>query len=123
MISVRIAVVSGVLLSAMACADTGSSTSPTAATDASSTSITIPMSAATLGNRAFNPDELNLAAGATVTWTNGDSESHTSTSDSRGWDSGAVLPGGHFSVQFPNAGTFQYHCAIHPDMVGTIVVR
>jgi plastocyanin len=66
---------------------------------------------------------VNVTAGTTVTWMNTDSVSHTSTSDASGWDSGIVRPGGQFSVPFQTAGTFKYHCAIHPGMVGTVVVR
>jgi plastocyanin len=88
-----------------------------------STSISIPVGAETLGNRAFNPDTVNVAVGSTVTWTNTDSVSHTSTSDTRAWDSGSVAPHAQFSVTFQNAGTFHYHCAIHPGMVGTVTVQ
>jgi plastocyanin len=66
---------------------------------------------------------LNVAAGTTVTWMNNDTVAHTSTSDALGWNSGIVAPGGQFSFVFPAAGTFSYHCAIHPGMVGTVVVR
>lgn len=135
MSSFRLAVVSAILISAIAC---GSSSSPTPTTPsptpapapaaappptATSTSVTIPVGAQTLGNRAFNPDEADVTIGSTVEWTNTDSVSHTSTSNVAGWDSGIVAPGGKFSFTFQTAGTFQYHCAIHPGMVGTVVVR
>jgi plastocyanin len=36
---------------------------------------------------------------------------------------GEGLPfGSSYSVTFPNPGTYYYHCAIHPDMIGVIVV-
>jgi plastocyanin len=79
--------------------------------------------AASLGNRAFVPDELDVTVGTMVTWTNTDSVAHTSTSNVTGWDSAVLAPGGQFSVAFQTAGTFPYHCAIHPGMVGTVVVR
>jgi len=94
-----------------------------APTGTPSTPISIPAGAETLGNRAFNPDSLDVAVGSTVTWTNTDSIAHTSTSDTRLWDSGSVAPHGQFSMTFQNAGTFPYHCAIHPGMVGTITVH
>jgi plastocyanin len=81
------------------------------------------MRAEALGNRAYIPDDLNVSVGSTVTWVNTDSVSHTSTSDVSGWDSGIVTPRGQFSFGFQSAGTYRYHCAIHPGMVGTIVVR
>jgi plastocyanin len=76
-----------------------------------------------LGNRAFNPDDLTVSVGTSVTWTNTDAVAHTSTSDTRVWDSGAVAPGAQFSTTFQNAGTFRYHCTIHPGMVGTVTVQ
>jgi plastocyanin len=69
------------------------------------------------------PDDVNVAVGATVTWMNTDSVSHTSTSDASGWNSGIVAPGGQFSFAFQTAGTFRYHCAIHPGMIGTVIVH
>jgi len=88
-----------------------------------SLSVTIPVGAEVLGNRAFSPDALDVAVGTTVTWTNGDSVSHTSTSNASGWNSGTIPPGGRFSFAFQSAGAFPYHCTIHPGMVGTINVR
>jgi plastocyanin len=88
-----------------------------------SSSVAIPAGAATLANRAYTPDELDVAVGTTVTWMNTDSIPHTSTSDAMGWNSGTVAPGGQFSFAFQTAGTFSYHCTIHPGMVGTVVVR
>lgn len=87
------------------------------------TSITIPRGAEILGTRAFNPDDLSVTAGTTVTWTNTDSITHTSTSDGPGWNSANIAPGGQFSTMFPTPGTFHYHCAIHPGMIGTVTVH
>jgi len=56
-------------------------------------------------------------------WTNNDSIPHTTTSNASGWDSGTIQPGGQFSSTFSAAGTFAYHCNIHPGMTGTIVVQ
>ena len=96
--------------------------SPTPSNDPSSV-VAIPVGAQSLGTRAYMPDEINVATGSTVTWMNTDRESHTSTSDESGWNSGTIAPGGRFSFTFDRAGTFRYHCTIHPGMVGTVVVR
>jgi len=76
-----------------------------------------------LTTTAFSPDVADVAVGTMVTWTNTDSVPHTSTSNKTEWDSNTVAPGGRFSFTFQTAGTFSYHCAIHPGMVGTVVVR
>ena len=128
--SSRLAIVSAILMLAAACGGSSSSPavpsptpSPAAPPPAASSSVTIPTGAAALGNRAYMPDDVNVAVGATVTWMNIDSVSHTSTSDASGWNSGTLAPGAQFSFAFQTAGTFQYHCAIHPGMIGTVVVR
>jgi plastocyanin len=131
MLSLRLGVVSVLLVSAIACGGGYSSPSITSPSPAPSpapsggpsASVTIPVGAASLGDRAYTPDDLNVAVGTTVTWMNTDSVSHTSTSDVIGWNSGTVAPGGQFSFAFQTTGMFPYHCAIHPGMVGTVVVR
>jgi plastocyanin len=128
MFGLRLVVVSTVLMTAVACGGGSSSPAPSPSpsptpTPGSSSAVAIPVGASALGKNAFSPDELQAAVGATVTWTNTDSVSHTSTSDSGVWNSGVVAPGAKFSVAFPTAGTFPYHCAIHPGMIGTVVVR
>jgi plastocyanin len=134
MSSFRLVVLSAVVMLATACGG-GSSTpaptptptptptpAPTPAPGQSST-VSIPAGAQSLGNQAFVPDELDVAMGTTVTWTNTDTIAHTSTSDASGWNSGTLAPGAQFSFAFQSAGTFAYHCAIHPGMVGKVVVR
>src|SRR6516225_4070912 len=86
----------------------------------SSTTISIPSGAAALGPNVFNPSPLSVPAGTTVTWVNTDSIPHTSTSDASGWNSGTLAPGQQFNFTFASSGTFHYHCAIHPGMVGTV---
>jgi plastocyanin len=129
--SLRLAVISAILIFAAACGG-GSSTSstapsptpsPTPTPGGAASSVTIPAGAQSLGNRAYAPDDLSVAVGSTVTWMNTDSIAHTSTSNAAGWDSGIVAPGAQFSVTFQTAGSFSYHCAIHPGMVGTVLVR
>ena len=135
--SLRLALASLVLMSAAACGSSYSSPSttpsptpspspapgPASTPGTSSSAVSIPVNASTLTNTAFAPDAVDVTAGSTVTWTNTDGVSHTSTSDARVWDSGIVPPGGQFSVAFPSAGTFHYHCAIHPGMIGTVNVH
>lgn len=122
MSSFRSVLVSAILMASTACGGSNSAPTPAPVPAGPSTPVSIPRGAETLANRAYQPDELEVTAGTTVTWTNTDSVLHTSTSDASGWN-GTVAPGGHFSVVMPIPGTFPYHCTIHPGMVGTIVVR
>ncbi len=75
----------------------------------------------------FSPLSITIPAGTTVTWTNNSSLPHTATSDSGAWTAGTVASpinsGSAASTTFSTAGTFTYHCAIHPSMAhGTVVV-
>jgi plastocyanin len=71
----------------------------------------------------FRPDPIQIKVGDTVTWTNNAGTTHTATSDTGAWDTGNVAPGASSNaVSFPTAGTFTYHCSIHPSMVGSVIV-
>jgi plastocyanin len=80
-------------------------------------------SAVNIQNSAFAPATTTVKAGDTVTWTNRDAFSHTSTSDTGAWDTGVIAAGGSGSFVFLAAGTFAYHCSIHSFMKGTVIVQ
>ena len=75
-------------------------------------------------NLSFSPASVSVSVGDTVTWTNNDAGiPHTVTSDTAGvFDSGTMNTGATFAKTFTTAGTFTYHCNIHPSMTGTVVV-
>jgi len=97
---------------------TGSTPAP-----AGSTTVNIAGGASTLTTTAFGQNPLTIAAGTTISWLNDDSITHTSNADANQWFSGSIPPGGRFNFTFASAGRFTYHCQIHPNMVGTIVVQ
>jgi plastocyanin len=73
---------------------------------------------------AFNPEEVTITAGSTVTWTHADPNlPHTATSDDDVFDSGNLTEGDEFSFTFEEAGTFPYFCQVHPTMRGTVIVE
>ena len=72
---------------------------------------------------AFNPAELTVQPGTVVTWTNGDSETHTVEADDGSFVSPDLDSGATFSFTFNEPGTFPYICGIHTSMSGTIVVE
>jgi plastocyanin len=69
---------------------------------------------------AFEPQTLQVPVGTTVVWTNDGSAPHTVTGDPL--DSGTLSAGDSFQFTFNSAGTFDYVCAFHPQMTGTIEV-
>jgi plastocyanin len=76
----------------------------------------------TIKNMAFNPSSLSVTAGSTVTWMNSDTTIHTVTADDGSFNSGNIAVGATYSRVFSTAGTFSYHCTIHPEMTGKVVV-
>ena len=48
---------------------------------------------------------------------------HTVTADDGSFDSKSLASNATFSQTFAKAGTFAYHCAIHPGMKGTVTVQ
>jgi plastocyanin len=77
----------------------------------------------TIENFSFGPATLTVSAGATVTWTNSDSVTHTVTAADARFDSSNLRPGDQFSYTFSAPGTYSYHCSIHPFMTGQVVVQ
>ena len=95
---------------------------------ATSSGSTMAVSITSNGTFAFSPATITIKVGTTVTWTNNTSAPHTVTSDDgTTFDSGLNTPiganGGTFSFTFTKAGTFTYHCQIHPFMKATVIVQ
>ena len=70
---------------------------------------------------AFHPPTLTIARGSSVTFSNSSKVSHTATRGGA-FDTGVIKPGKSVSIRFKQKGTFAYHCEIHPQMHGKIVV-
>jgi plastocyanin len=92
----------------------GRPTTSGAGTPASGTAVAI-------DNFAFSPATLNAKMGQQVTWTNKQDIAHTVTADGGAFDH-PMPSGATFSFAFAKAGSFAYHCTIHPSMHATIVV-
>jgi plastocyanin len=72
---------------------------------------------------AFSPSTVSVTLNTTVVWTNKDAVAHTVTSDNGLFDSGLLNTDAVYSHQFTTAGTFNYHCTVHPNMLGKVVVQ
>ena len=79
-------------------------------------------SSITMVNFAFSPDSVTVASGGAVSLTNEDGSTHTFTSDDAGVDV-SVSAGESAEAQVDaEAGTYDFHCEIHPSMTGTLTV-
>jgi plastocyanin len=77
----------------------------------------------TIQNNIFNPNSITIPQGTTITWINKDSNTHKIVSDTGLFTSPDLSNGQSYSYTFTQAGTYPYHCSLHPNMVGTIIVQ
>ena len=114
----------------IAVAVAGCTTTATTPTMSATTTTTIGGANIAISNLVFNPSNITVSIGTTVTWTNQDNFDHTVTStatsggttpDGR-FNSGDLSSGEHWSFTFTQAGTYYYYCKHHTTMHGTIIV-
>ena len=107
---------------AAAASDDHAVKAPTTATD-----ITVAAAAAdtsvNIKDFAFAPTATTVTVGTTVHWKNLDGEPHTVRSIDATFRSDPLDQNDSYSVKFDKPGTYKYACSIHPQMVGTIVVK
>jgi plastocyanin len=70
---------------------------------------------------AYAPAQVTAHIGDTIEWANDDIVAHTATARNRAWDV-MVMPNNKGSVVLKSAGTIDYYCRLHPNMVGSIAV-
>ena len=83
--------------------------------------------AVALRNINFEPADLDVAVGTTVTFTNEDIVRHTVTAGSPdevgdAFDEELDSEGDTTTITFDEPGTIDYFCRLHPAMTGTITV-
>jgi plastocyanin len=104
-----------------------------AAAGGGATTLTILEGSAVQGNPDYDPDELTATAGSDVTVTNEDTVPHTVTSGASPTDPNAgqtfdtsIINGGEsatLSLAQVAAGSYDYHCMVHPYMTGRLIVQ
>ena len=89
----------------------------------SNNEVSIVSDASELADKAFDPNPVTINQGDTVTWTNKDFGIHTVTENQELFSSKDLRPDQTFEYTFDSAGTFDYHCKLHPTMTGKIIVN
>lgn len=90
--------------------------------------VSLPMTAraetinVAMTNVAYAPVTISARVGDTVVWTNGDIVAHTATSRDKSFDLMA-MPKKTVSFPVKKAGSIEYYCKFHPNMVGRIEVK
>ncbi len=128
------ALVAALLLAA--CGGGGTTTAPTPTATSqptpSPTPTTAPSTTATVAKvkiiekndmYMFDPATLTIKTGTQVVWTNMSDAPHTVTSDNGTFNTSSnITQNQTFMFTFTTAGTFPYHCNVHPYMKATITV-
>jgi plastocyanin len=123
------------LLTALVLSTTLGGFAVTSASAQGETKVSIVSGASTMADKAFSPNPVNVKVGDTVTWTNDDSQPHTVVSGSGSSDpkmgkdfnsspnfNPLLVSKQTFQHKFTTAGELPYFCALHPTMVGKVVV-
>jgi plastocyanin len=102
-------------------------TTPTPPTEVVTANAYILPEATTLGPLAFGEPPLIIYNGERLRWVNADTLTHALVADTRGvpdfLETDDLPPDGEQSFVMTRTGTTTFHCRIHPEMVGTLVVR
>ncbi len=71
----------------------------------------------------FEPADITVKPGTTVTWVHGSSMPHTVTGNADGLRSSTLYRGQQFSHTFDATGRYDYSCDFHPSMKGSVIVE
>ena len=93
------------------------------AQDAASQGVVPSQASVSIEGFKFTPASITIQKGTTVTWTNLDGASHTSTALDGKWDSKTLGKDNSYSFTFNDTGTFNYKCSFHFTMQGTVTVE
>jgi plastocyanin len=73
-------------------------------------------------NFSFSPNSVAVKLGSAITVVNDDNTTHTFTANKGAFNTGDLNSGQRRSVTVDRAGTYAFHCEIHPFMKGTVRV-
>jgi len=105
-----------------ASAPAASAAAPSAAAGACTVSTDAGTVEATIKGFAFAPAQITAKVGDVIAFSNGDTTNHTVNLDDGSCQTGPIAGGSSAALVFSAAGTYPFHCAIHPSMKGTITV-
>src|SRR5262249_53833557 len=72
------------------------------------------------GSQAFQPNPVKLNTGDTLAFRNTDTNMHHIVLDDGSADLGVLSPGATSAPAKVNASSVNFHCTIHPTMVGSV---
>ena len=72
------------------------------------------------GAQSFTPNPGSAGVDQTVVWRNNDTVTHRIVFNDSTLDSGDIPPGGSSRAMQPPVAGANYHCSIHPGMIGSV---
>ena len=97
-----------------------SPTTPTSPSPGGSTSTVTINIVATSGAQSYNPNPAMQTQGVTVAWRNSDGVIHRIVANDGSFDTGDLAPGVTSRALSVSAAGVNYHCSLHPEMIGAI---
>jgi plastocyanin len=98
----------------------GTSANPGAPTPMASSGVVTINVVAIDGAQSFSPNPATLPAGQMVVWHNVNNTTHRVVLNDRSVDTGDLAPGASSQPMAIGAAGGEYHCSIHPEMIGSI---
>ena len=114
-----IVVAAGVLVSSSCGGGNGAPSAPSPGPGGGSTTVTITITGVK-GAQSFSPNPGSCAAGQMVVWRNADVVTHRVKLEDLSVDTGDIAPGASSQPIALGNVSKSYHCAIHPNMVGSL---
>jgi plastocyanin len=119
----RLAVGTIAIVALAACSSSGGTNgTPGAAASGCTKSTATGTVAAGIKDFDFSPTAITAKVGDVITWTNSGAAQHNPTLDDNSCQTDPIDAAATGSLAFSKAGTFPFHCAIHPSMKGTITI-
>lgn len=72
------------------------------------------------GSQSFTPNPASVAQGRTIAWQNLDGVVHRIMSNDGSFDTGNISPGATSRLVTLTTDGTNYHCTIHPGMIGSV---
>lgn len=106
-------------LGTIACGGGGDSPTSPSPGGGTSASVTIAI-VSTADAQSYQPNPATMTSAGTVVWRNNDGVVHRIVANDGSFDTGDIAPGTTSRTVQPPAGGTNYHCSLHPAMIGGI---
>jgi plastocyanin len=104
-------------------ASAGSASAGSAAACATAPAGSTAAATVTIKGFAYSPQPVQAKVGDVIAWKNEDGAPHSATMDDNSCDTGTISSGASAMLVFTAAGTYTYHCKVHPTQMKDVTVE